>query len=128
MSGHTAGTELSRNETSSLIAASKVRGTDVYDAEGNSLGNIYDVMLHKQQGSVAYAVLSFGGFLGMGNKYHALPWNKLKYSEQHGGYIVSVNKAALEGAPAYGDGDAPDWSTPEYGQRIDDYYARTNVI
>lgn len=130
MSAHMAGSDLSQRETASIIAASKVRGTDVYDEKGNSLGSIYDVMLNKREGSVAYAVLSFGGFLGIGNKYHPLPWNKLRYSEELNGYIVDVNKATLEGAPAYGEGDAPDWSQPEYGKSIDDYYMRNpnNVI
>ncbi len=124
MSAHTETSDLGQRETWQLIAASKVKGTKVYDTQGDALGSIYDVMLHKRQGSVAYAVLSFGGFLGIGDKYHALPWNKLQYSEDHGGYIVDVDRRTLEAAPAYSETDAPDWSTPDYGNRIDEYYAR----
>src|ERR1700752_4650813 len=88
-----------------LIAASKVNGTPVYNTAGEKLGNIYDVMIDKPSGKVEYAVLSFGGFLGIGNKYHPLPWDKLTYDEQQGGYIVDIDRARLEGAPAYNASD-----------------------
>ena len=61
-------------ETSSLIAADKVQGTWVYNAAGENLGSIYDLMIDKKSGNVAYAIMSFGGFLGIGNDYHPLPW------------------------------------------------------
>ncbi len=128
MSGYVETSDLGHRETRQLIAASKVKGTNVYDTQGDALGSIYDVMLNKRQGAVAYAVLSFGGFLGIGDKYHALPWNKLQYSEDLGGYIVDVDKTTLDAAPAYSESDAPDWSTPDYGNRIDEYYARSPVL
>lgn len=110
------------NETGALIAASKVEGTNVYNRQGESLGSVYDVMLDKRSGKVAYAVMSFGGFLGMGESYHPLPWSILEYDESQGGYIVDLNKDDLEGAPSYDDGTNPDWSNPEYSRGIDDYY------
>lgn len=122
MSGISETNDLSRRETWTLIAASKVKGTSVYDDRGNSLGSIYDVMLDKRRGAVAYAVLSFGGFLGIGDKYHALPWHRLTYNEELGGYVVDVDKRTLEAAPYYDDANAPDWTTPAYGERIDKYY------
>ena len=67
------------SETGNLIAASKVEGTKVYDRQGESLGSIYDVMIDKRSGQVRYAVMSFGGFLGMGESYHPLPWDVLDY-------------------------------------------------
>jgi sporulation protein YlmC with PRC-barrel domain len=60
-------------ETTALIAASNVQGTAVYNAEGESLGSIHDLMIDKISGHVAYAIMSFGGFLGIGNSYHPLP-------------------------------------------------------
>lgn len=111
-----------KSETSSLIAASKVEGTSVYNRRGESLGSIYDVMIDKRSGKVAYAVMSFGGFLGMGESYHPLPWEVLDYDEQQVGYVVDLDKERLQNAPSYGVNDAPDWSNPDYGRQIDNYY------
>jgi len=67
-----------------LIAASKVNGTSVYNTAGESLGSVHDVMLDKASGKADYAILSFGGFLGIGERYHPLPWNQLTYAPQAG--------------------------------------------
>ncbi len=114
--------DASLSETRSLIAASKVNGTHVYNREDNSLGSIYDVMINKRSGMAEYAILSFGGFLGMGKDYHPLPWHVLQYNERMGGYVVDLDLDRLQGGPAYATGDVPDWSTGEYGRQIDDYY------
>jgi hypothetical protein len=81
-------------------------------------------MVHKRSGQVAYAVLSFGGFLGIGESYHPLPWNELTYDPALGGYVVSVTREQLEDAPAYSASDVPDWDDPAYRRRIDEYYRR----
>src|SRR5271168_3375176 len=111
-----------QRETSTMIAASKVNGTKVCNAAGESLGSIYDVMLDKQSGHVTYAVMSFGGFLGIGEKYHPLPWDQLTYSTAQDGYVVNLDKRTLENAPSFGTADVPDWSSPTYRTGIDDYY------
>ena len=111
------------NETGDLIASDKVEGTAVYDRNGTKLGSVYNFMVEKRSGHVAYAVLSFGGFLGMGTSYHPLPWNQLTYEPAQGGYVVDLTKEQLEGAPTYSDSDAPRWSDPTYSRGIDDYYA-----
>jgi hypothetical protein len=113
--------DVSGDETNSLIAASKVEGTSVYNRQGESLGSIYDVMINKRSGKVSYAIMSFGGFLGMGESYHPLPWSALTYDEGQGGYVVDIDKDRLEGAPRYGVNDTPDWSSG-YGRQIDEYY------
>jgi hypothetical protein len=113
------------DETGSLIAASKVEGTNVYNRQGESLGTVYDVMIDKRSGQVAYAVMSFGGFLGMGQSYHPLPWDVLEYDERQGGYVVDLDKERLQNAPYYDESNIPDWSSPEYGRRIDEYYGVT---
>ena len=110
------------NETTSLIAASKVNGTYVYNAAGDDIGSIYDVMVDKRSGKVAYAIMSFGGFLGMGSNYHPLPWSLLRYDPVKGGYVVNLDKRQLEGAPAYETGATPDWGDRDYETGIHNYY------
>jgi hypothetical protein len=90
-----------RDETASLISAGKVQGTNVYNTNGDSLGEVYDVMIDKLSGKVAYAIMSFGGFLGVGERYHPLPWNTLKYDTRQGGYVVGLTRQQLEGAPTF---------------------------
>ena len=94
-------------ETGNLIASDKVQGTSVYNADGETLGSIHDVMIDKPSGKVAYAIMSFGGFLGMGNQYHPLPWSVLKYDTNLGGYVVHLDKRRLEGGPAYDIDEEP---------------------
>ena len=112
---------LPKSETANLIAASKVNGTNVYNSAGDSLGSIYDVMIDKLSGRVAYAVMSFGGFLGMGESYHPLPWNVLRYDDQRGGYVVDIAPERLREGPTFRAGETPDWSSG-LGRRIDEYY------
>ncbi len=120
--------DVATDETGSLIAASKVNGTSVYNTQGESLGSIYDVMIDKISGQVSYAVMSFGGFLGLGEDYHPLPWSMLHYDTNQGGYVVNLDKESLEGAPTYRDSDEVRWDDPEYTRGIDDYYARYGGI
>jgi len=65
--------DVARSETSSCISAGKVNGTDVYGVDGDKIGHVQDVMLNKRTGNVAYAIMGFGGFLGIGERYHPLP-------------------------------------------------------
>ena len=110
------------DETDRLIASNKVEGTAVYDPQGERLGSIYNFMVDKRSGRAEYAVLSFGGFLGMGSSHHPLPWKALKYDTGLGGYVVDVDRDRLEKAPSYGTDQEPDWNDRSYGRRIDDYY------
>ena len=112
----------SPDETTSLISAGKVQGTDVYNTEGAMLGRIYDVMLDKRSGRIAYAIMEFGGILGIGTKYHPLPWQTLKYDTRQQGYVVGLTEEALKGAPAYSAEAAPAWGDRGYEQSIHDYY------
>jgi sporulation protein YlmC with PRC-barrel domain len=110
-----------------LIAASKVNGTSVYNGAGEKLGHVYDVMINKSSGKTEYAIMSFGGFLGIGDSYHPLPWQSLTYDERQGGYVVNIDRSRLEGAPSYSATDQGNWSDPAYGRRIDDYYGPSRV-
>jgi sporulation protein YlmC with PRC-barrel domain len=84
----------------SAIRAKKVIGTDVKDPAGKSIGKVEDILLEKQSNHIMYAVVGFGGFLGMGEKYHPLPWSVLKYDDNQGAYIVNLTKEQLAAAPA----------------------------
>jgi sporulation protein YlmC with PRC-barrel domain len=118
----TRGGDVATDETHNLISADKVTGTSVYNRQGEKLGSVYDVMLNKSSGQVAYAIMSFGGFLGMGESYHPLPWRTLTYNEQQGGYVVDIDRNRLENAPNYPAGSEPNWSDRAYGQKVDSYY------
>ena len=113
---------LAKRETGGLIAADKVEGTKVCNLAGDKLGSIENVMIDKQSGKVAYAVMSFGGFLGMGEKRHALPWSILKYDTNQDGYVVNLDKKTLESAPTYNPTDKVDWNDRAWGQRVHEHY------
>jgi sporulation protein YlmC with PRC-barrel domain len=83
----------------SAIRARKVLGTPVVDTSGNRIGEIEDIVLDKQSNNIMFAVVSFGGFLGMGDKYHPLPWSMLDYDPEENAYVVSVTKEQLQSAP-----------------------------
>jgi len=105
-----------------VIEASRVNGTRVYNTDGDNLGHIHDIVIGKRDGRVRYAIMSFGGFLGIGEDYHPLPWEVLKYDERQGGYVVGITIDQLKEAPRYGATAQPDWLDPAYGRRINDYY------
>lgn len=111
------------DETRRLIASSKVEGTEVFDRGGERIGQIHNFMVDKVTGQVAYAVLSFGGFLGIGEAYHPLPWRALRYETRLGGYVVDIDKNTLAEAPRY-DGQDDPFADPAYGGRLDDFYGR----
>lgn len=108
-----------------LIATSMVNRTTVYNRAGEKLGSIYDVMLDKLSGKAEYAIMSFGGFLGIGDQYHPLPWNQLNYDPNMGGFVVNLDRDRLERAPTYSASQAGIWDDPEYGRRVSDYYGTT---
>lgn len=83
------------------ILASRVIGTTVYNTAGKNIGSIQDVMLDKTSNGILFAVIGFGGFLGIGEKYHAIPWSSLDYEPEHGGYVVPFSEDQLKAAPAH---------------------------
>ena len=83
------------------ILASKVKGTTVYNDAGDKIGTVEDIVLDKQSNQILFDALGFGGVLGMGEKYHPVPWSMLDYSEDKGGYVVPLNKESIKKAPAY---------------------------
>jgi uncharacterized protein YjbJ (UPF0337 family) len=110
------------DETDRLISSDKVVGTAVYNLQGEHLGSVYNLMVDKISGQVVYTVMSFGGFLSIGESYHPLPWRVLKYDVRQGGYVVDLDRQRLEGAPSYTASSLPNWSDRDYGRRVDEYY------
>jgi sporulation protein YlmC with PRC-barrel domain len=108
-------------ETSSLIASDMVEGTPVYNAAGEKMGKILNFMVNKYSGQVEYAVMSFGGFLGMGEDHYPLPWKKLKYVVAQHGFVVDIDKAQLDKAPKHDRGDEPVYDAT-YGMMVNNYY------
>lgn len=118
-------TDTSMNHDNRLIASNKVEGTAVYNRNGDRLGSVHSFMVDKRSGQAEYAVMSFGGFLGIGEKYHPLPWNQLNYDPDQGGYVVNLTKEQLEGGPTYEAGNEPSYDQ-DYGQRVTGYYGSTS--
>jgi sporulation protein YlmC with PRC-barrel domain len=84
-----------------LISADRVEGTAVYNTNGEKLGHVEDIMLDKLSGKVAYAVVSCGGFLGVGEKYLPMPWSVLTYDTDKNAYVVPADRRRLEEAPTF---------------------------
>lgn len=104
-----------------LIASDRVEGTAVYNRQGDRLGHISSFMVEKRSGQARYAVLSFGGFLGIGNDHYPLPWSMLHYDVERGGYVVELDKEVLDKAPRY-DADARPLYNDAYGRSVYQYY------
>jgi len=109
-------------DTPTLIASDRVEGTRVYGADGKHIGSIERLILGKQDGRVAYAVLSFGGFLGIGHDHYPVPWSLLTYNTRLGGYEVNISDQQLKGAPKYANDNDWDWEDRKRAQQVFDYY------
>ena len=107
--------------TANVISSDRVEGTSVYNSAGDKLGTIDDLMIDKLSGQVRYAVLEFGGFLGIGKDRYPIPWNMLTYDTAQEGYVVPLQKETLEGAPKYADTSIPDYDE-SYTASINRYY------
>jgi sporulation protein YlmC with PRC-barrel domain len=108
------------DETSQLIGSDKVEGTNVYRSNGEKVGAIERIMIDKRSGKVAYAIMSFGGFLGLGHEHYPVPWARLTYNTSLGGYELNISDAELKGAPKYSENDW-DW-TSDRNRQVYDYY------
>jgi PRC-barrel domain len=98
---------LPKDETDRTISSDKVQGTEVYSSSDEKIGQIHSVMIDKYSGQVVYAIMSFGGFLGLGERYHPLPWAALRYDEKLEGYVVGIKREALLSGPSFGSGEHP---------------------
>jgi PRC-barrel domain len=114
--------EIGEKEFGNLIGSDKVEGTAVYGADDNKIGSIERVMIDKVSGRVSYAVLGFGGFLGLGNDHYPLPWQSLKYDTRLGGYVAGITENQLRGAPKFSGDRDWDWADATRTRSLDDYY------
>jgi hypothetical protein len=110
-----------------VIAASRVQGTAVTNPAHENLGSIRDVVLDKYEGAVRYAVLEFGGFLGLGSKLFALPWELLKYDARENAYVLNVPKDVLKAAPGFNSDDWPDMGAVEFDDSLRRHYGLADV-
>ena len=124
---HAGTAPLETDETNRLISSEKVDGTAVYNRDGDRLGTVHHLMIDKYSGRVEYSVMSFGGFLGIGESYHPLPWRSLTYDQRLGGYVCDVDRSRLERAPRYTASNMPDWTDRSYRSRVDEYWTTPPV-
>ena len=118
-------TAVEDRETTSLIANDKVEGTAVYDADGKHIGKIERLMIDELTGKVAYAVMSFGGILGIGADHYSIPWSLLRYNKKLGGYQVDITEQQLKNAPKFGQNENWDWSGRAHDQDVYAYWRVT---
>jgi sporulation protein YlmC with PRC-barrel domain len=104
------------------IRAKKVIGTKVKDKGGNTIGDVQDIVLDKLSNNIMFAVVSFGGFLGMGERYHAMPWSTLNYDEADGNYVVGLSREKLQAGPAYSMEDLMQGDGMKFRDTAYDYY------
>jgi len=107
--------------TQPVVTSDRVAGTDVFNPAGDSLGSIDYLVIDKRSGNVRYAVLEFGGILGMGAERYPLPWAMLRYDVDKGGYVVPLEKEQLGGAPRYADDVRPSYDDA-YGRQVHAHY------
>jgi uncharacterized protein YrrD len=97
----------------------------VRNLSGEDLGKIEEIMLDSASGRIAYAVLSFGGFLGMGDKLFAVPWAALSLNDDRDGFILNVDQGVMEEAPGFDKDEWPDFADPTWGRSIHAHYNAT---
>jgi len=102
-----------------LISSEDVEGTDVYDMKGKSIGAIDHLMIDKLSGRVTYAVMSFGGFIGLGHSHYPIPWGALKYDTKLNGYVTGITEQQLKDAPAFSDDS---WSNRNWETQTHAHY------
>lgn len=114
-----------------MILSSRVVGTPVYNRHKDRIGHVDDLSIEKVSGRTIYAIMSFGGFLGIGERFHPVPWALLDYDVELGGFKVPLYKSALEGAPHYDAAEIRELGGPEhrtYGDSIYGYYGTYGAV
>ena len=117
-----AGPDLRHGPGPELMGADTLVGNDVYNENGEDLGEIKEIMLDMQNGRVGYAVLSYGSFLGMGEKLFAVPWDALKLDTENKRFVLNVEKDRLKQAPGFDRGKWPNMADQTWAKEIHSYY------
>jgi hypothetical protein len=115
-----------RTNGDELILMSRVKGTPVHNSYGDKIGHIEDLSIARQSGKIRYALMSFGGFLGIGEKFHPLPWSVLRFDEERQGYTLPLTKEELTDAPSYTADELAAYGGEDvaYSENVYRYYAR----
>lgn len=127
MSSASADLNSRRREQPTLLSAGTIEGDDVCNLDDDKLGTIQDIMLDIQSGQVRYAVLSSGGFLGMGDRLFAIPWNALKIDGPNKRFTLDMDVERLKGAPGFDKDNWPDWGDGTWSTNVDSYYGSLNA-
>ena len=109
-----------------IVRSKDVVGVNVRNRQNEDLGKIEDIMLDKAKGQVKYVVLSFGGFLGMGDKLFAMPWSIFSYDTDNDCFIITVDKEKLKNSPGFDKDNWPNMDSTAWNQQIHDYYGTGN--
>jgi len=110
-----------------LMGADTLIGDDVYNHKDEDLGDIKEIMLDMRTGEVAYAVLSFGGILGLGEKLFAVPWQRLTLDTVNKRFLLDVDKDTLKNAPGFDKDNWPDMGSEDWTRQIDDFYGTSSM-
>ncbi len=115
-----------RTKGNTLITANRIKDTAVYNSFGDKIGTVADMSIERSSGRVVYALMSFGGFLGMGEKFHPLPWDVLRYNTERDGYVIPLTKEELANAPSYSSAELTAYGGEdiEYRDSVRSYYSR----
>lgn len=113
---------IAARDKSGVLKASNLIGAKVQDTEGNKLGDIKDLVIDPLEGDIEYVVLDFGGFLGIGDKYFAVPWEAMRLSENQKYLVLDVSKKDLKHAPGFSKDQWPDMSNQEWIMTVYEYY------
>ncbi len=109
-------------ENRGIVKSGEINGTKVQNPANENLGEIAEVVIDKKSGKISYLVLDFGGFLGFGNKYFAVPWQLFLYNNQDDCFILNVDKQHLKNAPGFDKDHWPNFSAPEFTTMITGFY------
>ncbi len=110
---------------SRVLSASTLKGDDVYNPEGEKLGSIKELMLNIESGRICYAVLSFGGFLSLGEKLFAVPWSALKVDTENKRFVMDTDEERLMNAPGFDTENWPNMADPTWEKSVHTYYGTT---
>ena len=108
--------------TPRILSSSSITGTNVKNAQGENLGEVKDLMINTNDGNVVYAVLSFGGFLGFGDKYFAIPFEAFSIDTEDENFVLNVPKEKLENAPGFDKDDWPSYANTDYWNQVYSHY------
>lgn len=110
------------NNSVNLLSAGSLKGTEVVNQAGENLGELEEIMLDLSNGRVAYAVLSFGGFMGLGDKLFAIPWNAFSIDQNHEQIVLNVDKEVLKDAPGFDKNNWPQVATSVWLNNVHSHY------